>query len=97
MQPNEREQAIVSFVFGFAVGEAGQPAEASPVGCAWIGAVSGGQSLGSEGAEELGKNPGVFEPGLEVASPLVSTTAQGSKPSAERLASLVWSRSSSTV
>ena len=68
MQPNEREQPIVSFVFGFAVGESGQPAEASPVGCARIGTVASRERLGGEGAEEFGEHGDVFEPGLEIAA-----------------------------
>ena len=49
-QTNEREEAVQPLVPGFAVGETGQPAQASPVGRTRIGVVACGLSLGSESA-----------------------------------------------
>jgi hypothetical protein len=46
---HEREQPLVLLVSRLAVGEAGQPAEAPPVGGTRIGAVAGGEGLGGSG------------------------------------------------
>jgi len=44
-EPNEREEAVRFTVFGFAIGEAGKPAESTPVGGARIGVIAPRQRL----------------------------------------------------
>jgi hypothetical protein len=67
LELNERKQAIELAVLGFAVGEARQPPEPSPVRSAWIGIVAIGKRLCCESSDGFWQHSGVLEPGLEVA------------------------------
>ena len=95
-EPNEREETIRFAVLGFAIGEAGQSTESTPAGSAQIGLVASRQELRSETSNQLGNTTVCLSQTWKLPT-LVSTTAQGSKPSAESLASEVSLRSSSTV
>ena len=96
LEANEWEQAIRPLVLGLAVGEAGKPAEASPVCRTWIGIVAGGKRLRGEGADQLGQDRGVLEPGLEVTGTGLDDGARR-KPSAASFASELSERSSRAV
>jgi hypothetical protein len=52
-EPNEREEAIRLSIFGFAIGEAGEPADSTPAGGARIGLVASRQSLCCETSNQL--------------------------------------------
>ena len=64
---NERERAIGLAVLGFAIGEARQPPEPSPVCSAGVGIVATGKRLCSESCDELWQYRRVLQLGLEVA------------------------------
>ena len=64
---NEGEQAIELAVLGFAVGEARQAPEPSPVRSAWIGIIAIGKRLCGDSSDEFWQHSGMLEPGLEVA------------------------------
>jgi hypothetical protein len=82
LEPNEREESVRLLVFGFAVGKAGKSAEPPPVRRARIGIVAAGQRLCGEGAKQLWKHSECLSQAWKLPA-LVSTTAQGVKPSAE--------------